>query len=105
MPVGGSALFSGFRVLGLYSGHVPHALRYHQKHREFYVVTAVGRSFHTYNVNRLGIVAVSNSLPDDISCMAADRMLVFAAAGRDISAFARNKEARKLYLKNTVLII
>lgn len=33
-----------------------------------------------------------NSLPDDISCLAADRMLVFAAAGKIISAFARNKE-------------
>ncbi|CAI5689158.1 unnamed protein product [Oreochromis niloticus] len=92
MPAGGSSLFSGFRVLGLYSNHVPHALRYHLKHREFYVVTAVGRSFHTFNVNRLGIVAVSNSLPDDITCLAADRMLVFAATGRLISAFARNKE-------------
>lgn len=47
---GGSALFSGFRVLGLYSNHVPHALRYHKKHREFYLVTAVGKCFHTYNV-------------------------------------------------------
>lgn len=89
---GGSALFSGFRVLGLYSDHVPHALRYHQKHREFYVLTSVGKCFHTFNVNRLGIVSVSNSLSEDISCLAADRMLVFAAAGRDICAFARNKE-------------
>lgn len=48
---GGSLLFSGFRVLGLYSNHVPHAVRYHQKHREFYLVTAVGKSFHTYNVS------------------------------------------------------
>ncbi|XP_070845622.1 WD repeat-containing protein 36 [Chaetodon trifascialis] len=94
---GGSSLFSGFRVLGLYSNHVPHALRYHKKHREFYVVTAVGQCFHTYNVNRLGIVAVSNSLPDDISCVAADRMLVFAAAGRLIKAFARNKEVVMTY--------
>ncbi|XP_074546401.1 WD repeat-containing protein 36 [Halichoeres trimaculatus] len=97
MSGGGSALFSGFRVLGLYSNHVPHALRYHQKHREFYLVTAVGKCFHTYNVNRLGIVAVSNSLSDDISCLAADRMLVFAASGRDISAFARNKEVVMRY--------
>ncbi|XP_075993442.1 WD repeat-containing protein 36 [Genypterus blacodes] len=89
---GGSSLFSGFRVLGLYSNHVSHALRYHRKHREFYAVTAVGKSFHTYNVNKLGIVAVSNSLSEDISCLAVDRMLVFAAAGRLISAFARNKE-------------
>ncbi|XP_055015876.1 WD repeat-containing protein 36 [Boleophthalmus pectinirostris] len=94
---GGSALFSGFRVLGLYSNHVPHALRYHHKHREFYVVTSVGKCFHTYNVNRLGIVSVSNSLSEDISCLAADRMLVFAAAGREISAFARNKEVVQCY--------
>ncbi|XP_070781157.1 WD repeat-containing protein 36 [Enoplosus armatus] len=93
----GSSLFSGFRVLGLYSNHVPHALRYHKKHREFYLVTAVGKCFHTYNVNRLGIVAVSNSLSDDISCVAADRMLVFAATGRLISAFARNKEVVMRY--------
>lgn len=33
-----------------------------------------------------------NSLPDDINCLAADRMLVFAAAGTVISAFAKNKE-------------
>lgn len=94
---GGSALFSGFRVLGLYSDHVPHALRYHQKHREFYVVTSVGKCFHTFNVSRLGIVSVSNSLSEDISCLAADRMLVFVAAGRDVSAFARNKEVVHRY--------
>uniref|UniRef100_A0A665TRN7 Uncharacterized protein n=1 Tax=Echeneis naucrates TaxID=173247 RepID=A0A665TRN7_ECHNA len=94
---GGSCLFSGFRVLGLYSNHVPHALRYHQKHREFYLVTAVGKSLHTFNVQRLGIVSVSNSLSDDITCVAADRMLVFAAAGRTVSAFARNKEVVMCY--------
>ncbi|XP_071782503.2 WD repeat-containing protein 36 [Centroberyx gerrardi] len=101
MPVGGklggSSLFSGFRVLGLHSNHLPHALRYHKKHREFYVVTAVGKCFHTYNVNKLGITAVSNSLSEDISCLAADRMLVFVAAGSEISAFARNKEEVRRY--------
>lgn len=97
MSGGGSSLFSGFRVLGLYSNHVPHALKFHRKHREFYVVTAVGKCFHTYNVSRLGIVAVSNSLADDISCVSADRMLVFAAAGQLISAFARNKEVVMCY--------
>lgn len=55
---GGSALFSGFRVLGLYSNHVPHALRYHKKHREFYLVTAVGKCFHTYNVRTFADMTV-----------------------------------------------
>ncbi|KAK5900209.1 hypothetical protein CgunFtcFv8_025185 [Champsocephalus gunnari] len=96
MP-GGSSLFSGFRVLALYSNHVPHALRFHKKHREFYLLTAAGKCFHTYNVNKLGIVSVSNSLSDDINVLAADRMLVFVAAGRLVSAFARNKEVVMCY--------
>lgn len=59
---GGSSLFSGFRVLGLYSNHVPHALRYHQKHREFYLVTAVGKSLHTYNVRNVNVVYTGSSV-------------------------------------------
>ncbi|XP_019740918.1 WD repeat-containing protein 36 [Hippocampus comes] len=94
---GGSCLFSGFRILGLYCNHVPHVLRYHRKHREFYLVTSVGKCLHTYNVNRLGIVAVSNSLQDDITCLAADRMLTFAAAGSLVYAFAKNKEVVMCY--------
>lgn len=92
-----SAIFSGFRALGLYSNHLPHVVRYHKKHREFYVVTAVGKCFHTYNVKKLGIVAVSNALPEDISCLAADRMLVFAAFAKTVVAFARNKEVVHTY--------
>ncbi|OXB79497.1 UNVERIFIED_CONTAM: hypothetical protein H355_013893 [Colinus virginianus] len=92
-----AALFAGFRALGLYSGHVPHVLRYHGRHREFYVATAVGRSVHTYNVKKLGIVAVSNALLQDITCLAADRMLIFASCGNVFHAIARNKEVVHTY--------
>lgn len=47
----GSAIFLGFRALGLYSNHLAHVVRYHKKHQQFYVVTAVGKCFHTYNVS------------------------------------------------------
>ncbi|XP_016396578.1 WD repeat-containing protein 36-like [Sinocyclocheilus rhinocerous] len=93
----GSVIFSGFRALGLYSNHLAHVLRFHKKHREFYVLTAVGQCFHTYNVKKLGIVAVSNALPEDISSLAADRMLVYAAYGKLICAFAKNKEVVHTY--------
>ncbi|KAI2664237.1 WD repeat-containing protein 36 [Labeo rohita] len=93
----GSVIFSGFRALGLYSNHLAHVLRFHKKHREFYVLTAVGQCFHTFNVKKLGIVAVSNALPEDISSLAADRMLVYAAYGKLISAFAQNKEVVHTY--------
>ncbi|NXF36604.1 WDR36 protein, partial [Nyctibius bracteatus] len=85
----GGGLFAGFRVLGRFSGHVPHVLRYHGRHREFYLAAAVGRSVHTYNV--------SNSLPQDITCLAADRMLIFASYDNILHAFARNKEVVHTY--------
>ncbi|XP_037229737.1 WD repeat-containing protein 36 [Falco rusticolus] len=93
----GGGLFAGFRVLGRFSGHVPHVLRYHGRHREFYLATAVGRSVHTYNVKKLGIVAVSNALPREITCLAADRMLIFASYDNILHAFARNKEVVHTY--------
>ncbi|KAM4707414.1 WD repeat-containing protein 36 [Discoglossus pictus] len=93
----GSAIFTGYRSLGVYSNHIPHVVRYHKKHKEFYLVTAVGKSFLTYNVNKLGQVAVSNALPEAITCLAADRMLVFAAHGNLLKAFARNKEVVYTY--------
>ena len=45
-----SKIFSGYRALGLVSTDVPLAMRYHKKHKENYVITAVGQSFHVYNV-------------------------------------------------------
>ncbi|KAL1773937.1 WD repeat-containing protein 36 [Sigmodon hispidus] len=87
-----SVLFAGFRALGLFSNDVPHVVRYNALKRRFYVTTCVGKSFHTYDVQKLRLVAVSNSVPQDICCMAADGRLVFAAYGNVFSAFARNKE-------------
>uniref|UniRef100_A0A8C0KMI5 WD repeat domain 36 n=1 Tax=Canis lupus dingo TaxID=286419 RepID=A0A8C0KMI5_CANLU len=83
------ALFAGFRALGLFSTDVAHVLRFSALKRRFFVTTCVGKSFHTYDV--------SNSLPQDICCMAADGRLVFAAYGNVFSAFARNKEVVHTY--------
>ncbi|NWR76965.1 WDR36 protein, partial [Centropus unirufus] len=91
MAAEGAALFAGFRVLGRFSGHVPHALRYHGRHREFYAAVAVGRSVHCYNVSP------RNALPQDITCLAADRMLIFASHDNVLHAFARNKEVVHTY--------
>uniref|UniRef100_A0A8D0NHT1 WD repeat domain 36 n=1 Tax=Sus scrofa TaxID=9823 RepID=A0A8D0NHT1_PIG len=87
-----SALFAGFRALGLFSNDIPHVVRFSALKRRFFVTTCVGKSLHTYDVQKLSLVAVSNSLPQDICCMAADGRLVFAAYGNVFSAFARNKE-------------
>lgn len=46
-----SALFAGFRALGLFSSDIPHVVRYSALKRRFYVTTCVGKSFHTYDVS------------------------------------------------------
>ncbi|XP_072048834.1 WD repeat-containing protein 36-like [Amphiura filiformis] len=93
----GSHIFSGFRALGFYCNHVPLALRYHKKHRDHYVVTAVGKAFHTYNCSKLGIVSVSNSHPDDITCLAVDAFLVYTGCHNIIRAFANGRQIIHTY--------
>lgn len=47
------------------------------------------------------VSCAGNALPDDISCLAADRMLVFAAHGKTVVAFARNKEVTHSYYQTS----
>ncbi|KAL4237143.1 WD repeat-containing protein 36 [Mactra antiquata] len=92
-----SKIFTGFRALGFVSNHVPLAVRYHQKHNENYIVTCVGKSFHTYNCSKLGIVSVSDAHPDDISVLTVDRDLTFTACRNVIRAFTRGKQVIHTY--------
>ncbi|XP_038068036.1 WD repeat-containing protein 36-like [Patiria miniata] len=94
----GSQIFVGFRALGFHCNHVPLALRYHQRHKDHYVVTSVGKSFHTYNCSKLGIVSVSNTHPSDIRCIAADAFLVFTACQNIVRAFTQGRQVLYTYI-------
>ncbi|XP_077863143.1 WD repeat-containing protein 36-like, partial [Saccoglossus kowalevskii] len=91
MPQEGSRIFVGFRALGFHCNHVPLALQYHKKHRENYVITAVGKAFQTYNCSRLGITSISDVHPDNINYLVSDAAYVFTACQNIIRAFQRNK--------------
>lgn len=90
-------LFKPYRALGLYSSGIPHCTRYHQKHQEHYVFLAVGKVFHTYNCSKLGITQVSNAHPHDISCIAADRFLVYTGCKKTVRAFQHNRQVQYIY--------
>lgn len=55
MPLA-SKIFTGYRALGYVSNHVPLAIRYQEKTKEHYVITSVGKSFHTYNVSMSSLI-------------------------------------------------
>ncbi|XP_048757531.1 WD repeat-containing protein 36-like [Ostrea edulis] len=91
MPTG-SKIFSGYRALGFVSDHVPLAARYNKRLKENYVITSVGRSFHTYNCSKLGITNISDRHPDNISCIAVTNRYVFTGCGKDVRAFKRSRQ-------------
>ncbi len=75
----GSNIFVGHRALGYVSNHVPLVTRYIESRREHLVVTCVGRVFHTYGTNKLGLLSVSKIHPEDITAIAAGTRLHFVS--------------------------
>ncbi|XP_062595903.1 WD repeat-containing protein 36-like, partial [Saccostrea cucullata] len=91
MPTG-SKIFSGYRALGFVSDHVPLATRYNKRLKENYVITSVGKSFHTYNCSRLGITNISDVHPDNITCIAVNNRYVFTGCVNVVRAFKRSRQ-------------
>ncbi|KAL8567228.1 hypothetical protein ACOMHN_046638 [Nucella lapillus] len=102
-----SKIFTGYRALGYVSTDVPFAMRYHKKHKENYVVTSVGRSFHVYNCSKLGIVSVSDIHPEPISVLASSHRHVFTACGNTVRCFEKGRKAIHTYQghKNDVTVL
>lgn len=102
-----SKIFTGYRALGYVSTDVPFAMRYHKKHKENYVITSVGRSFHVYNCSKLGIVSVSDIHPDPITVLASSQRHIFTACGNTIRCFDKGRKAIHTYQghKNDVTVL
>ncbi|ESO94510.1 hypothetical protein LOTGIDRAFT_215492 [Lottia gigantea] len=90
-----SKIFCGFRALGYVSNHVPLEVRLKFKEKENYVITCVGKAFHTYNCSKLAIISVSDAHPDDITCLAVAGNLIFTACQNIVRAFHRGTKAVK----------
>ena len=52
--------------------------------KEHLIVMASGKMFQTWGSNKLGLLSVSKVHPRDITALAADSFLVFAAAGSEV---------------------
>jgi len=93
----GSVVFCGHRPLGYVSNHVPLVTRYITRRKEHLIVTVSGRTFQTWGSNKLGLLSVSKIHPKDITSLAADSYLVFAAAGEDVYAWRRGDELQRVF--------
>ncbi|XP_054708031.1 WD repeat-containing protein 36-like [Uloborus diversus] len=92
-----SKIFVSYRALGYVSNDVPLSLRYILRRNENLVVTAVGKSFHTYGCSKLNLLSVSGQHPEEISCLTSDAYLVFTACKNIVYAWRRGTELKHVY--------
>lgn len=93
-----SRLFAGYRALGFVSNEVPMCTRYNKSNDSNYVITCVGRAFHVYNAEKLGIKSISDTLPEPIRCLKVDADYIYAAAGNKIYAFMQGRKIKRVYV-------
>lgn len=88
----GSKIFESYRALGYYTNHIPIQILYHERLKENFIVTCVGKSYHIYNASKLGISRVSDPQDCDINCMLASGNRIYIAVGNNIKGIERNKQ-------------
>ncbi|XP_050460785.1 WD repeat-containing protein 36 [Cataglyphis hispanica] len=92
-----SRIFVRNRVLGHVSNHIPLVTRYILRRKEHYVVTCVGREFHTYGCKHFTLLSVSGMHADDITCLATDTFHVYTASANKVYAWRRGTELKHTY--------
>ncbi|XP_066599159.1 WD repeat-containing protein 36-like [Prorops nasuta] len=92
-----SKIFVQNRALGYVSGQIPLVTRYIKRRKETFIVTCVGKVFHTYGSSHLTLLSVSGPHPGDITCLAADNFHVYTASNNVIFAWRRGTELKHVY--------
>lgn len=93
----GSQLFQRNRALGYVSNHIPASVRYIRRRKENVIVTCIGRSFHTYSATRFRLICVSGIHPEEITCIASDNYVVYAASNKLIYAWRSGNVIKHIY--------
>ena len=93
-----SKIFLRYRALGYVTNHLPVVTRYIKRRREYFFVTSVGKSFHTYSSEHLALLTVSDLHSDEITCIAGDNYLIFTGSGNNIYAWRRGTELKHEYI-------
>lgn len=92
-----SRIFSGSRVLGYVSTHVPFIARFIKRRGEVLLCTSIGKWFHTYGCNKFRLLSISGEHPGPITCMSGDNYHVYTASENNIYAWRRGCELKHVY--------
>ncbi|XP_070507547.1 WD repeat-containing protein 36 [Chironomus tepperi] len=93
-----SKIFQQNRALGYVSNQVPATVRYVTGRKENLVTTCVGKSFITISCTHFRLLTVSGLHPDEITCLASDKFLIYSACGSTIYGWRRGNEIKHKYV-------
>lgn len=93
----GSRIFTGTKVLGYVSTHVPFVSRFIKRRGETLLCTSVGKWFHTYGCNNFRLLSISGQHPGPITCMSGDNFHVYSASENNVYAWRRGCELKHVY--------
>ncbi|XP_061704761.1 WD repeat-containing protein 36 isoform X1 [Cydia pomonella] len=92
-----SRIFTGSKVLGYVSTHVPFVARFIKNRGETLLCTSVGKWFHTYGCNKFRLLTISGQHPGPITCMSGDNFHVYSASNNEVYAWRRGCELKHVY--------
>ncbi|KAJ2804265.1 rRNA-processing protein utp21 [Coemansia helicoidea] len=91
---GGSRLFEPFRALGYIASGVAHSIQY--RGQSAFVATAIGRSFHVYDAEKIRLLFVGPRLDADVSSVLSIGDETFVSAGGQVVVCRRGKRVAEL---------
>lgn len=100
-----SRIFQQNRVLGYVSNEVPAVVRYVAGRKENCVSTCVGKSFQSFSCSHFRLLTVSGLHPEEISCLAGDKYLIYSASGTTIYGWRRGNEIKHKYIGHSARVV
>jgi len=97
-----SNLFKPYRAVGVYSGNAPGIVYFHGRRRYHIAEIPIDNCFHSYKVEGLGIIGLSDAMPEKITQLSHYAPFVSAQAGQEIWIFYNNKVEWKYKAQNEI---
>jgi U3 small nucleolar RNA-associated protein 21 len=94
----GSKIYQQNRAIGYVSDNVPATVRYLFGRKDNLITTCVGRSFQTFSSNHFRLLSVSGLHPEEITCLASNKLLTFSASGSTIYAWRAGSQIKFKYI-------
>lgn len=85
------SLFRPYRALGIYSGNYPGIVHFHKNRRYHILQVPIQNCFHSYKVDGLGIIGISDSMPGEITQLSEYHSLVSGQAEEHVWIFFNGK--------------